>query len=272
MADWRSYDGIADDHLRLWAPRFERAAAHLLALARPPSAGRLLDVGTGTGAVPAALGERVDDLAEVVGCDLSLPMLSRARRRVPRLQVAVAAATRLPFPGASFDVVTASFVLSHILDYPRALGEALRVLKPGGVFAASDWAPAFPNGCEMTWWELLAVAVGEEALRRASEQVVPSDFSDVERLRRALVEGGFAEVRVQAVELAFCEAVTDFVAGHELIAAGSFGRHSLGADRWNAFHAEALEQLRARFGEQLRYTRSVVLAAGIKPGRASGER
>lgn len=269
MPDWQSYDGIADRYARLWAPRFERAAAHLLALAAPPPSGRFLDVGTGTGALPAVLGERVDDLAEVVGCDLSAPMLSRARRRVSRLQVAVAGATRLPFPEASFDMVTASFVLSHVRDYPRALGEALRVLKPAGVFAASDWAPAPADGCEMTWRDLLAVAIGEEAVRRAFEQAVPSDFSDIERLRRALVEGGFAEVRVRAVEVAFGEAATDFVAGRQLTAAGRFARHALGADRWNAFQAEVLEQLRARFGEHLSYPRSVVLAAGIKPGRPS---
>ena len=268
MADWQSYDGIADHYARLWAPRFEHAAAHLLALTAPAPGGRLLDVGTGTGAVPAALGPSLDDFGEVVGCDLSLPMLSRARRRVPRLQVAVAQATRLPFPGASFDVVTASFVLSHIPDYPRALGEALRVLKPAGVFTASDWAPAPADGCEMIWRDLLAVAVGEEAVRRAFQLVVPSDFSDIARLRRALVEGGFTEVRGRAVELAFCEAVTDFAGGRELTAAGRFARHALGADRWNAFRAGVLEKLRARFGEHLSYTRSVVLAAGIKPGRS----
>jgi hypothetical protein len=99
----------------------------------------------------------------------------------------------------------------------------------------------------MTWRDLLGVAVGEQTVRRAFHQVVPSDFSDIERLRRTLVEGGFGEVRVRAVELAFDEAVTDFAAGRELTAAGRFARHALGADRWNAFRAEAFEQLRARF-------------------------
>lgn len=270
MAEWQSYDGVADHYARLWAPRFERAAAHLLALAAPAPGGRFLDMGTGTGAVPAALGESVDQLAEVVGCDLSAPMLSRARRRVSRLQVAVAAATRLPFPAASFDVVTASFVLSHLRDYPRAVAEALRVLEPGGVFAVSDWAPAPAGGCETTWRDRLAAEIGEEAVRGAFEQAVPSDFSDVERLQRALVEGGFAELRVRAAELEFPETAADFTAGREVTAAGRFARRLMGADRWNAFQAGALEQLRARFGDHLSYTRSVVLAAGIKPGRRHG--
>jgi hypothetical protein len=75
---------------------------------------------------------------------------------------------------------------------------------------------------------------------------------------------------VRAVELASCEGVTDFAAGRELSAAGRFARHALGIDQWNAFRGEVLGQLRARFGEHLSYTRSVVLAAGIKPGRAAG--
>src|SRR5437879_4926550 len=47
MADWRSYDTIAEAYERIWAPRFEAVARHLLAAAPPVEGSRLLDLGTG---------------------------------------------------------------------------------------------------------------------------------------------------------------------------------------------------------------------------------
>lgn len=51
-------------------------------------------------------------------------------------------ATKLPFASASFDVVITSEVLEHITDDTAAIAELVRVLRPGGVFAAT--VP--------TWW------------------------------------------------------------------------------------------------------------------------
>lgn len=110
------------------------------------------------------------------------------------------------------------------------------------------------------------MAVGAEALRRASKQVVPLDFGEPERLHQALVEGGFEDVRVRVVELASRETVTDFVAFRELTSAGRFGRHALGPARWDGFRAEMVDALRARVGERFSTSRSVVLAAGTKDG------
>ena len=52
-------------------------------------------------------------------------------------------ATRLPFPDGTFDVVITSEVLEHIQDDVSALAEFVRVLKPGGTFAATvpTWFP-----------------------------------------------------------------------------------------------------------------------------------
>jgi SAM-dependent methyltransferase len=52
-------------------------------------------------------------------------------------------ATRLPFADASFDAVITSEVLEHIPDDSGALGELARILRPGGVFAATvpTWLP-----------------------------------------------------------------------------------------------------------------------------------
>lgn len=56
-------------------------------------------------------------------------------------------ATRLPFPDATFDVVITSEVLEHIQDDVTAVAEMVRVLKPGGRFAATvpAWLPEVVN-------------------------------------------------------------------------------------------------------------------------------
>ena len=56
-------------------------------------------------------------------------------------------ATRLPFPDATFDVVITSEVLEHIQDDVTAIAEMVRVLRPGGRFAATvpAWSPEVIN-------------------------------------------------------------------------------------------------------------------------------
>src|SRR5436309_10707725 len=73
------------------------------------------------------------------GCDISLGMLQQAKARLANLQVVAADAPALPFKSETFDVVTASFVLSHIREYRRALNEIHRVLRVNGLIAASNW-------------------------------------------------------------------------------------------------------------------------------------
>lgn len=103
----------------------------------------MLDLCTGTALVPALLAERRDRL--VVGLDRSPDMLAvgkaklaRARREnAPLVQTD---AGRLPFGDASFDAVTVSFGLHELptLVRERAVHEAARVLKRGGVFIVAD--------------------------------------------------------------------------------------------------------------------------------------
>lgn len=114
---------------------------------------RVLDVGCGTGAVAAALTERA--AAKVWGVEQSAEMLAVARARVPRgVGLKQGRAEELPFRDAWFDRVVYSLVI-HLVDRPRALAEASRVLVPGGrvvvaTFAHSHfdryWAgPFFPS-------------------------------------------------------------------------------------------------------------------------------
>lgn len=105
----------------------------------------LLDLGCGEGrhAITAYMLEKV----HAVGIDLSLRDLKTTRERHEEfkdasddsrtLNISVANGAKLPFPDNHFDKIICSEVLEHIPDYRAVLDEIHRVLKVGGVFAAS---------------------------------------------------------------------------------------------------------------------------------------
>lgn len=98
--------------------------------------GRVLEAGCGVG----AMAERVRDSlgAEVVAIDTSERMIELTRAR--GLEAHVADVQSLPFEDAEFDCVFAGWLLYHVLDLERAIGECARVLRPGGRFATATLA------------------------------------------------------------------------------------------------------------------------------------
>jgi SAM-dependent methyltransferase len=110
----------------------EQAADRVEAAVGP--AARLLEMGVGTGRVALPLHRRG---RQVVGVDLSLPMLERYRAKaaaegLPPPPLLRADATRLPLRDACVDAVLEVHVLHLIPDWELALAEARRVLVPGG--------------------------------------------------------------------------------------------------------------------------------------------
>jgi SAM-dependent methyltransferase len=96
---------------------------------------RILDVGCGTGESRQLY---IEDAAEYVGIDLARQALEVARRKFPEDTWRCCDARQLPFADGAFDVIAYSSVLHHIPDFPVALGEGLRVLRPGGHVFAFD--------------------------------------------------------------------------------------------------------------------------------------
>ena len=116
------------------------AAAFLLPELRPGM--RLLDIGCGPGSITRGLAERLAP-GEVVGVDLSRETLAAARadaaaRGLTNLRYEEASVYALPFPDASFDVAYAHQVTQHLREPAAALGEMLRVVRPGGLVAVRD--------------------------------------------------------------------------------------------------------------------------------------
>jgi phosphoethanolamine N-methyltransferase len=104
----------------------------------------LLDVGCGAGGVTLHLLE-AHALATATGFDVELPVIEAARRHAAernlsnRASFVQAAPGRLPFADNSFDVVFSKDALLHVPDKDVLFADIYRVLKPGGVFAASNW-------------------------------------------------------------------------------------------------------------------------------------
>jgi SAM-dependent methyltransferase len=118
------YDGIADWYDTEFLSDFHDPARVAALRLLGPGAGRLLDLGCGTGAHTVAFREVG---WEVVGIDASEDMLRRARDR--GLEVVLGDAADLPFDDRSFDAVVSLWTHTDVDDFARLLREAARVLK-----------------------------------------------------------------------------------------------------------------------------------------------
>jgi ubiquinone/menaquinone biosynthesis C-methylase UbiE len=99
---------------------------------------RVLDEATGPGYVAAAAAARG---ADVTAVDFAAAMVAEARRRHPGLVVRQADVEALPFADGSFDAVVMNFGALHLAQPDLSFAEAHRVLRPGGGFAFTVWAP-----------------------------------------------------------------------------------------------------------------------------------
>jgi demethylmenaquinone methyltransferase/2-methoxy-6-polyprenyl-1,4-benzoquinol methylase len=134
------FDSVADrydlmnDLMSLGLHRVWKSYTVAVANARPGD--RVLDIAAGTGDLTRAFARRVGPTGLVLHTDINEAMLRRGRDRLVDGGVLVpsvlADAQALPFPAASFDIVSVAFGLRNMTHKDRALAEMARVLRPGG--------------------------------------------------------------------------------------------------------------------------------------------
>ena len=112
----------------------------------PPEDGSVLDVCTGTGDLALAYHRSSSGRVRIVGSDFFLVLLAigagKGRRAgaAERVTWVEADAQRLPFPDATFHVVSVAFGLRNVTDTQRGLTEMVRVCAPGGAVAVLEFS------------------------------------------------------------------------------------------------------------------------------------
>ena len=121
----------------------------------PGSPRRVLDVASGTAGVALQLADRTS--SHVVGVDLTRSMLKIGQRNVAkahqvrRVQLVNGRAEMLPFPNATFDALTFTYLFRYVDDPQATLTELARVVKPGASVASLEFMVP-PSRFWRGWW------------------------------------------------------------------------------------------------------------------------
>ena len=157
---------------------------HAMVARVPGDGGTVLDVATGTGLVAEQLLARGH---RVTGLDQSPEMLAVARRRFgDRVELVEASATEIPFPNASFDHLTFTYLLRYVDDPGSTLAELARVVRPGGTIASLEFC--VPRSIWRPLWEIY-VGVGLPAAGR----LISRGWYDVGRFLGPSIRGFYEQ-------------------------------------------------------------------------------
>ena len=163
---------------------------------------RVLDVGSGPGALTSVLVDRVG--AGLVAAVDPMPAFVEALHgRVPEVTASIGGAEDLPYEDATFDATLANLVVPFMADPEAGVREMARVTRPGGVVAATVWQHSEGTSPLTPYWDgVRAVdpgAVNEADVVGSSEGQLAALFG-----RAGLADATSTELRV-AVEFATFE-------------------------------------------------------------------
>jgi len=256
---------MADVYNRVAAPlQFAAPARDLVEILQLRIGDRALDVGTGTGAAAVAAATVLESAGSLVGVDASIEMLRFAQSSAGNL-VAVAEVPELPFPDSTFDVVMASFVITHFPDYGRGLTELIRVCRLGGRVGITAWG-SLPNPAAQLWSDIASQFVPRKRLDDAFRAHIPWDtwFAQPINIRKALETARLHAVNVQTRQYQVTMSLTDFLMAREASVQGIVLRQELDDNSWYEFRELVENAFGGRFCETVEYQRDVHFGIGLR--------
>jgi SAM-dependent methyltransferase len=178
---------------RMLAPVADLLVAH----AKIPVGGTVIDIGCGCGATTLALAELVGPKGHVTALDVSAPMLEVARQRLAgrgTVECILGDAQTHAFAPGTADLLFSRFGVMFFGDPTAAFANMRRALKPGGRVVFACWRPIGEN----PWMQVPLHAAYQHVPRMPKpgpEEPGPYSFADPERVTRILTGAGFAPPR-----------------------------------------------------------------------------
>jgi demethylmenaquinone methyltransferase/2-methoxy-6-polyprenyl-1,4-benzoquinol methylase len=156
------YDGMNAVISGFQEPRWRRRVVRAAGLGPGMAA---IDIATGTGKLAGSLADRVGPFGRVVGIDVSVGMIERARvagADAPWLEFVVGDAMDLPVESGGFDAATIAFGMRNLPDYERGFAEMARVVRPGGRVVCLEIARprSLAGRAGRLWFERVVPVIG----------------------------------------------------------------------------------------------------------------
>jgi SAM-dependent methyltransferase len=162
---------------------------------------RILDIGCGTGQTTLELAERVGSDGQVLGADISAPMLGLARRRLSDAKIAQASfvaadAQTHAFAPATFDLAFSRFGVMFFADPVAAFANLRAALRKSGRLTFICWRQVQENP-----WVAIPMAAAFKHIPRPAppEPGAPGEFAfaDRERVHGILAGAGFRDISIE---------------------------------------------------------------------------
>ncbi|WP_176090997.1 class I SAM-dependent methyltransferase [Burkholderia ambifaria] len=188
---WVAYQARLDAMMAVFGQAAIEAAA-------PATGERVLDVGCGAGASSLDLAARVGVGGQVLGVDISEPLIRRARALAPQDAPALfrgADASSAELPEGAFDLLFSRFGVMFFDDPTAAFAHMRRALKPGARVAFVCWRGMAEND----WVRLPMGAIKGIVPPTAPpdpEAPGPFSFGDRGRVARILTAAGFTDIAI----------------------------------------------------------------------------
>ena len=221
---WEAFVTIADTHAlnadqiaywngaggRKWTDRQELqdlilapVSELLFARTKVEPGERVIDIGCGCGATTIELARRVGPKGSVVGVDVSVPMLARARERaLPGMPVEFveADATVYRFPPGRADLLCSRFGVMFFAEPALSFANMRTALRPGGRLVFACWREPQEN----PWLSLPLMEVYKHVPslpESGPDDPGPFSFAKAERVRGILDQAGFSAIAMEPIDL-----------------------------------------------------------------------